>query len=210
MTEHESLSKWTIWPPECGKKWWLTVKIGRYPTPSVHHSVEEGLVQLLLTVHNGMGQVTKRTGGHKVVLNPESRHQEERMSSYCPSLLISSPVICCNLVYTENTRLSPTITHDSCPSRPKRLFLVIRRKVVPIRRYALQLRPDASAAFAPGAIGLRRDVRAKVRGQEIPGTHHGTKHLLKTRLGVSECHERLWIFVGCQLNLGNSWFLWKL
>jgi hypothetical protein len=82
-----------------------------YPTPSVHHSVEEGLVQLLLTVHNGMGQVTKRTGGHKVVLNPESRHQAERMSSYCPSLLISSPFICCNLVYKENTRLSPTITN---------------------------------------------------------------------------------------------------
>ena len=86
-----------------------------YPTPSVHHSVEEGLVQLLLTVHNGMGQVTKRTGGHKVVLNPESRHQEERMSSYCPSLLISSPFICCNLVYKENTRLSPTITNHHQP-----------------------------------------------------------------------------------------------
>ena len=69
------------------------------PPLSVHHGVEEGLVQLLLAVHNGMGQVTKRTGGHKVVLNPDVTKEDIKL---LPIASISSIFTCCNLIHEKN------------------------------------------------------------------------------------------------------------
>ena len=139
-------------------------------TPSFDHRVEERLIEFLLTIHNGMCQVTKRAFGHKVMLNPQ------HFSGFC--MFLFSPFVYCSnshswhkIIRKDQTGVQAALldcTWQSSPLWPA-AFQAWHGYIPDIRpmQQALQLRSQHGGLKIEDPLGpLRTEALAWYKPQE--------------------------------------------